>query len=523
MLKRKKICLYTFCTALAVRAVFAYIVSGSMFRNYHLVPGLDMQTLLRFSEWGSGARDAVPFFSPHRLLIFLQWFFNGKNHNVWSIFAFQAVIGALGCVVIADLTLRLTGKRRGALAAGVLAAFYLPELIYEFSVLQDSLVLNLTLFAFWSTAVAVQKRFALPWALVSAVLWSLALAGRPTAVLLFAGAGVWSFYRLYRCRKLRKLIPFALLLLVLLGSFSSFNALRGWKFSPFYSVMEYAKVYNSSSVGTPASELTLLVNAVKRLPWLFSAYDMPENCNIYFWCEKHPVLHLFPAPGLLLPCACAALVILFVSGGWKKERFYLMLLPVAALALPLCAREVIGRYRLMLTPYLITAAVAAFYVFRRGNGRKKQLYLLCGGIAAVISLVSAEKCVRNRAEDLHAWALALENTPGASKDEILAAFGDYWQAAEFRSPKAFRAVTDRALAHRELPLAAGIIAQAYSNGIDRNLVGYYHGWIFVLRQEPRMVEKIYSAVEPEKLPEDLRKNYLRIRRDTQMLLHKRQK
>ncbi len=523
MLSRKKIWLYTLGTALAVRGIFAYIVAGSMFRNYHLVRGLDMQTLLRFSEWGSGVRDAVPFFSPHRLLIFLQWFFNGGNHNVWIIFAFQSAIGVLGCAVLADLTLSLTGKRRGALAAGLAAALYLPELVCEFSVLQDSLAVNLTLFAFWSSIRAVRKRFAPVWALGCAVLWSLALAGRPTAVLLFAGVGIWSIYRLQKCRKLRKIIPFAVLLISLLVSFSCFNAVHGWKFSPFYSVMEYAKVYNGSGADSPASEFTVLLNAVKRVPWLFSVYDRPENYNIYFWCEKIPVLHLLPAPGLLWPCGCAGLMILLCCGGWKKERFLLIFLPIVLLALPLCAREVIGRYKLMLTPYFIMAAVAGYYVFKRGSGRDKCMYMFSGGMAAALALASSTGCVRHRAEDLHAWALALENTPGASKEDILAAFGDYWQAAEFRSQKAFQAIIDRALAHRELTLAAGVVAQAYQNGIDRDLVGYYHGWIFVLRGEPAAVEKIYSRIDPAKLPGNLREKYLQICRDTQMLLHKAQK
>lgn len=522
MLTGKKIRFYTLGAALVVRLFFAYLVSGSLFRNYHLVSGLDMQTLLRFSEWGSGSESAVIFFSPHRMLIFLQWFFNGGNHNVWVIFAVQAAIGVLGCVAVADLALRLTGKRAGALAAGLLAAFYLPELIHEFSVLQDSLANNLILFAVWGSVMALKKRFSLPWALGSALLWSLALSGRPTALILAAALWGWSFYRLFRCRKLQKALPFVLLLLAMLGSFSTFNALRGWKFSPFYPVMNYAKVYNSSG-GVPASEVSVLINAVKRAPWLFSVYDRPENQNIYFWCEKIPVLHLFPSPGLLLPLSCAGLVILLLGGCWKQRSFWIIALPIMFLALPLCTREVIGRYRLMLSPYLILAAVMGYCEFTRRSGKKKILYLLCGGIAAALSVASAENTVRHRAEDLHAWALALENTPGASSREILAAFVDYWQSAKFRSPKAFRAVIDRALAHKDLTLAAGIVAQAYHNGIDRDLVGYYHGWILVLHQQPRMVAKIYSAVDPAKLPEDLRKNYLRIRHDTQILLHKQKK
>ena len=135
MLTRKNILFATFGIALAVRAAFAGLVSSSLFRYYHHVPGLDMQTLLRFSEWGSGVPDAVPFFSPHRILIYLDFLLHGNAHHVWNIFAVQALLGALGCAATADLALKLTGKRRGALTTGILAATYLPSLIYEFSVL----------------------------------------------------------------------------------------------------------------------------------------------------------------------------------------------------------------------------------------------------------------------------------------------------------------------------------------------------------------------------------------------------
>ena len=60
MLTRKKILLTVILAALTVRSVFAIAFSQSFFANYHLVPGLDMQTLLRFSEWQAG-NETAPF------------------------------------------------------------------------------------------------------------------------------------------------------------------------------------------------------------------------------------------------------------------------------------------------------------------------------------------------------------------------------------------------------------------------------------------------------------------------------
>jgi hypothetical protein len=158
MLSRKKILLTTGAAAIAVRGIFAWIFSASMFKNYHLVRGLDMETLLRFSEWGTGG-DAVPLLTPHRLLLFINWIAHGKTHETAPVFFIQSLIGVLGCMAVADITLSLTGKRRGALAAGVIAALYLPSLVYEFSILQDSFTVNFTLFAIWGTLYARRKHF----------------------------------------------------------------------------------------------------------------------------------------------------------------------------------------------------------------------------------------------------------------------------------------------------------------------------------------------------------------------------
>ncbi|MCI5779533.1 MAG: hypothetical protein MR051_06950 [Lentisphaeria bacterium] len=518
---RTKVFVCTFGFAAAVRGVFAYLVSVSMFRNYHRVAGLDMQTLLRFAEWGNGGPGAVPFFSPHRLLLGLDWLMRGGSHSVGTIFAVQALLGALGCAAVADMMLSFTGKRRGALIAGGIAALYLPALIYEFSVLQDSFALNFTLFAVWGTLRAWKRRFAPAPAALCALLWSLAMTGRPTALGCAAAFGGWSLWQLHRRGLIRRAILPAALVCILLGAYSAFNRRYGWDFSPFYQVMPYTRVSNAAPGAPPATVWQVTLHAAGRSPRLFSAREIPENHNLYFWCEKLPVLHAFPAPGALLPCAVAATAALITAGAFRRRFFWYIFIPILTLALPLCAREAIGRYRLTLTPYLILAAVTGFYAFRKLPVRRQALALLLGGTAAMLSLLDARSAPRVRAEDYHAWALAVEATPGAGKQAILNAFGDYWQETGFRSAKAFRAIVDRALQFRDLPLSAAIVTQAYRNGISPDLVGYYHGWIFMLADDPASVERIYSRIDPRRLPSELRPTYRRVRGDARKLLHKR--
>ena len=223
----------------------------------------------------------------------------------------------------------------------------------------------------------------------------------------------------------------------------------------------------------------------------------------------------------MLPCACAALAILLVSGAWKRRGFWVIVIPLLTLALPLCARTMIGRYRLMLTPYLFLAAVAGWYAYFRLSPHRRGIAVLAGGTAAVVSAHACAPLPRVRPEDHHAWALAQKAAPGATEKEILDAFDVYWRATNFRSEKAFRAAVDQALALGDLPRAKTIIDQARRSGISPDLVAYYHGWIFVLSGRPDQVEKIYARIDPQKLPPELRKEYFRVRDDTRKLLQKR--
>ncbi|MBE6398927.1 MAG: hypothetical protein E7041_02165 [Lentisphaerae bacterium] len=520
MLTRKKIFFLSFTIPAAVRALFGWIFGTSMFKHFHLVRGLDMETLLRFSEWGSGA-DAIPLLTPHRLLLFINWFCHGKTHVTAPVFIIQALLGALGCAALADLVLTLTGKRRGALAAGIIAALYLPSLVYEFSILQDSFAMNFTLLAIWGTSYAWRKNFRIFPAAVSAVLWSLALCGRPTAAVCAAAFALWSIFRMYRKKLLHRLIFPAVLLLTLLVAASLFNYHHGWKFSPFYSSMQYAKTFNATPRSPQATELQVAKNALIRSPQLLSAYELRENQNIYFWQRQLPELRILPAPSELIPAACAALMILLVSGAWKRKSFYFVAIPLLTLALPLCFREVIGRYRLLLTPYFIVAVVMAFYALKKLRQFKLAAALLTGMIAAGLSIYSAAGKPQVIAEDLHAWAMAAKNS-GTEKKTVFDLYYRYWQHTGFTSAKAFRDFAECTLELHDPQAALTVCRTAMRHNIDPHLVNYYYGMTMVMQNRPEEVAMIYSRINPGRLPPDLRENYFRICRDTRkILLHKR--
>ena len=529
MLTRKKILLTVILAALTVRSVFAIAFSQSFFASYHLVSGLDMQTLLRYSEW-VGENNYPPFFTFHRLIIFLCWFLNGKSHAVWLIFAIQSVIGIAGTVCISDIILKLSRHRIAALVTGVAAALYLPTLMYEFSVLKETFAVNFILFTFWSMLYALRKRFNLKSMLIFGFCCFLSIEGRLAVLPPLGIMGLYCAFKMYKRQCLNRVFASAILPLILLFASSVFNSLN-WKFSPFFEVLQYNLRYNSTSTNsikinntetTKTDSFSLLAstakNALSRLPKLFKTGELPENQNIYFWCEKIPQFHLLISPGLLIPCAAAGIMILLLTGAWKS-RYGLLLIPVVTLALPLCAREVIGRYRLMLVPYFFMISACAAVVFIRLKAPKKRALALFGaGCGAFFSLHNGEVPERIRLSDYAASAIAAAQTDGMPKEEIILEHMIYWEKSRFSSPSAFDMLMDQLLRFRETRLLRQIATEALLNRkISANTIHYYCAWSYALENDPQKVWENLRKIK--KLPADKQQKAIILLNDTKKMLN----
>lgn len=182
--------------ALAVRAVLFIGWLSSPLRNFHLVPGLDMQSLLRYGAWDTGA--VRPLFSLHRVLIASIRLCCGAEHLVETLAVIQLLCGTATAVLTAYAAFRLWGRRRAALAAGLIAAFYAPAAMYELSMLQETL----QLFAFTASLAGIlwarKHGFSLSHALTAGALLGLASCGRPTALLWVFAALAWCGYAAWR-------------------------------------------------------------------------------------------------------------------------------------------------------------------------------------------------------------------------------------------------------------------------------------------------------------------------------------
>lgn len=540
MLSKKHIFSVTAVVAVAVRIVFYALFAGTMFRYYHQVSGLDMQTLLRFSEWG---KDNVipPFFTLHRVLIYLIWKLNGNVHSVDLIFLVQSVAGIFGALGIADLGLMLTGRRKAALCAGLLAALYLPFLIYEFSVLQESLSVNLLIFAVWSLFKCRSRRFPAGLSFVCGVTWGLVLAGRPVALLLALAAAVGII--LYSKKKhytLRTLPTFAAALILLLGA-STFNKVTNGRFSPFYNVLPYTVEFNTGKKLDAAGNektnllLTTAVKMVKRTPQMFSIRELPENQNLYFWREKIPECALLPGPEVLLSLTIFALALILLSGRWKKKEG-LILWAILLLALPLCGRDPIGRYRLLLCPFFIILAAQGITAVKLipVHGDKKSFLSRLPHLRRIIVIVSLllsivavayDSCqIRGlRSADFHAWALATESVYGSNDQATLEAYYDCWKRSFFRNDLAFCSMAAAAMRAQRYDIALQVIKEAkLGETVNRSKIAYFEGLYFVARQEPVNVLRAFAPIRPEELPPDLQQFYFRVKADAERFIKKQQ-
>ena len=413
-------------TALVLRGIFVLFFLSSPFRFYHCIPGLDMETLLRFGEWGTPGNPF--FFTLHRLQVFLFWKLNNGTHPVLLHVLWQSLLGAAGSLLLADIMLKITGKRYLALCAGLLWALNPVELMYEFTTLQDSLVNLGIIFSFRSFLAARKHHFRLLYALGAGAAAGLAATGRPVALGMTFVLGLWCLlYLRHRKLPLSRIFAFSGGILLVWLSFSAVNYVNNKTFSCFFNPVRYTVSINTTQASAPAAAperaskfplpqlFRTAVKMASRIPGLWDPVEIPENLNIYFLQKKIP---FFRIPFEFLPlCAAAGILALFFTGRWKKKEG-LPLLVIFSLAFFLCIREPIGRYRLLLLPWFVLITVW-FFSFCCTRNKALLIFAVLFGLTAARSFLTAPPL---RAADFSAWGWALEKEAGKITSEVLKHF-----------------------------------------------------------------------------------------------------
>ncbi len=404
----------------------------------HCVPGLDMETLLKVSCWGQPGATA-PLFVPHRMLIAaLAWFFGAAGCVPW-VLLLQCLCGALGAVLAADCARRLWRKDFATLIAGLTFAAYGPFLLYEVSLLQEALLLNGYLLSFWLLLVLRDREKPLLPAVLAGLSIGFFTCGRPAGVLFAFALPFAAAAQAPAGRKCASGFAAACGIAGIWAAAAVFNRVFSDTWSPFFHVLPYAVAVNT---GDPAAAITTgsvcasLLRMLARLPLLFSPWEYPENLNWYFFQEQFPSWKCLPGPGLIVPLGTGALV-WFAASRKRWKQGWPVLIVLLTLAPLLTVREPIGRYRLLLIPYLLIliAGWAAFCIPADAETRRdwrSRFPEILGGIVMLTLLLAVpvpRSCLR--ASDFLSWGIACENDGNWKAAET--AYLTAWQGSGFAS------------------------------------------------------------------------------------------
>ncbi len=422
MLTRRKILTVSAVVAVVARAAFGFTVWGSPYRYFHLVPGLDMQTL-----WNFAAPGAAPTLLVAPRLLFQLVRVGGGG--VFSLFIIQALGGALGAVLCADLARYFTRDRLSSLTAGVIYALYAPFLLYEFTVLQEAVLINLILAAIWIFLWAYRRRYSVGAAALAAAVLAFAALGRPVALPLGVALGLALWWR----GPVRAAAAFGASFAAVLLTAMLFNHFFSDTWSPFFQVWGYVVATNAGADAAPGvgSWLTTIGRAITRLPELFSARSLAENLNIYFLERQLPVLGRLLRPEGVIPLGIAGWVLMAASPRFRLRAGVLLAI-ILLLAVPISFRPAMERYQLLLVPYLIIAGAFVISFFRRRPAWPELLggTGVIGSVFLVAFLLSPRPTLR--ADDFLAWGLAAESGGFARESE--AAYRADWEI--FHDPRA---------------------------------------------------------------------------------------
>lgn len=437
--------------AFIIRFVAFLELLKSPLRYYSSVGGLDMKGLLELGRW---LYEGRALFSVYSGLAAFVMFLNDGTEWPEALIVVQYVGGCFLCYMIAWIALHLTGNRVYALVAGLTAALYAPELMYESVTLRESVMvffctLSLFLILFWRIkhysswrSVAAGAIAVLPCLVrVSAGLW--------TALIML---WVWFYLirRLKRADKLSARTVFLKGLAIGIGALVLLLPAWGWNFFsqgyplPFYLNIGYsvkagsvndAKSVNVAMSGVrnktaPAKKDAIMscpaatgsetlagnckvvcpfVKYGRKLLDVYMPFEKANNLNYYFISDHFKTVGMLIWPELLLPLAALMLLWWLFRGDMGRYPGILMLYAVS-FTVPLFVFLPLARYRLVLLPIfcLAGAALPVIEMWRMYAKRKNINLALRITIALFACFIMRPQNKPLRAEDYVAWGKAMQ-------------------------------------------------------------------------------------------------------------------
>ena len=546
--------LVIFLTALVGKILFFVTFLESPFRYFHTVLGLDMKTLLEFSSFTNlDTRLCVP----HRWLIYLFYTINNHEHNTIGVIIVQAILGIIGAILLGKCARILFNSYKAELFCGLFYALYGPTLIYEFSILQESLIINLLIIGFYFLLKARLANYYWKWSIPAGIFLSSTSLGRPATLLflvciifLFSVKIDSSFLKVENFSNFTKsLIPslsikykaFFRISLVIFLTFvfgAIFNKVSVNIWSPFFYSHSYAQVFNyekdsankedssdllnrTTPVNAPkASFVKVGFNAIKRMPQMLLAKEIPENLNYNFLRLKITLLKFLIGPEVLLTLALTALIFILVKGYFLKKEALLIYLILSLLPL-LCVRDPIGRYRLYIVPFLILLLPILYTLVKKNKDFIKVVVIFL--LVVVINFIASWGILDLRTGDYIAWALANESkltslikenpkdeeTIRLTKQEILSSFETAWINSNYTHTSSGVNYLLRLLQYGNIPEALNVI-NIGKNTQNPDVFYYYHALI-LSTSNPVEAKKLLKNVNVNKIP-SLKDKYYKLQR-----------
>ncbi len=188
-----------FILAYAVRLVYIAQIRRAPYFDVPLVDGPNYFRMASAIVSGSLTAGHKVFWQPPLYPYFLALLFTTVGTRMEAIYAVQAAVGSLSCVLVYGIGRRLYG-RPAALWAGLIAAFYGPLVHFDAQplvpVLHIVLVLGGLLMLLRAAGIGGPAPASRGGVLAAGILWGLAAAATPNILLAVPAAACWTWRRL---------------------------------------------------------------------------------------------------------------------------------------------------------------------------------------------------------------------------------------------------------------------------------------------------------------------------------------
>ena len=497
----KKALLLTGTAALFVRLIYGVLFAATPLAAFNTLPGLDMATLLEFSQWDNASPRSLPMFVLHRFLLFFTYLSAGKTHNFLLIYLVQSLFGITASMFAAWGVWQLSKSFRATLIAGIIYALYGPFLLYESVALQESILTHTLIigFAIWMNF--VDKRSTIC-GVISGIILGLNSSGRPATAFLAAAMAIYPLW-VHRKEKFSVAnLSFLFSLAAVWFTATLFNGYFRQTYNPFFNVMPHLTEVHAPQSATESSNIIIsyfkvFFAAVKNVPYHFGMREIPENLDYDVIRKILPIL--FFGPLLVMPFAVAGIISMALL---KRKELISCYIATLFLALPLAARIPIGRYRLLLMPFFII--FAALFIEELIKNKDKRLALI-GIFIGVIgtNLCLASPLVRPNPAAHHTLALASMRT----KANPLPHLEEAWKTSNYTYKPSGLMLVIHHMKTKNFEQAENTIKQNRTNAPE---FFYYHALIKTAKNQPKEAIKLLQKIENPKDLNSLYPKYIKL-------------